>query len=120
MTRTLIALLALTATAAANEDLLFQPVIKPQAVLPPPEYDRPYDGRVVIIRAKSAEELRQRCGTLSYVACARWTLRPDVPKTCIIVLAANAEATAPLEIITRHERAHCNGWPALHPGARAP
>jgi hypothetical protein len=105
---------------AANEDLLFNPVIRPQAVLPPPQYDKPYDGRIIIIHTKSAEEMRQWCGAFSSVACARFTLRPDVAKTCIIVLATNAEDAAPIEVITRHERAHCNGWPALHPGARAP
>ena len=26
----------------------------------------------------------------------------------------------PYEVVLRHERAHCNGWPAYHPGGRQP
>jgi hypothetical protein len=100
----LLALFALTTAAQAQTQYL-----------PPPQYDHPFDGLVIIKRAENLSQMRQWCVGLSNIACARWTLRPDVPKTCIIVLADNAEAAAPLEVIIRHERAHCNGWPAHHP-----
>ena len=76
---------------------------------PPPMYDYPYvDGPVEIIA--SAQSVRTFCPPFSQ-ACM-WGGRFHGLKKCTIFLL---EGYSPRSL--RHEMAHCNGWPADHPGA---
>jgi hypothetical protein len=88
------------------------------AVYPPPEYDRPYAGKLVKIEAKDSEEMLSLCAeSKSPIACAR----QYGVVACTIVIAPEAVLRRwgwTVEIVMRHELAHCNGWPADHPGAR--
>src|SRR5262249_40091456 len=111
MTRTLIACAlagALLATSAYA------------ATLPPIEYDHPYKGRLDVIVAENAEQIRIGCpktagGSLGLACSLRYEDR------CTIVRRPEADirrARYTLEIVMRHEIGDCNGWPESHAGAR--
>jgi hypothetical protein len=91
-------------------------------VLPPPEYDHPYTGKLTIERTSSQSELRQTCPYSPFpflLGCARRTAEGG----CYILMADDefiAKFGYTTEQVFRHERAHCLGWPAHHPGARQP
>ena len=85
--------------------------------LPPPEYDRPYTGRLTITRARDKVHLAQLCKLKTpNIACA-W------PKadSCEIIMVPDemivADGFMP-ELVFRHERGHCESWPKDHPGQR--
>jgi hypothetical protein len=95
------------------------------AVLPPVEFDKPYEGELQIFRVE-AERIPYVCPKTSYpltLGCAvRFNPDPDAPLgSCHIVLAPddviNATNWTP-EIVLRHEIGHCNGWTNEHKGAR--
>jgi hypothetical protein len=98
-------------------------VIRPSLrVLPPEEFDRPFEGRLVIERSASQAEIKARCAPSVFplhLGCARRTAEGG----CFILMADDetiAKLGYTVEIVLRHEEAHCRGWPAHHPGARAP
>jgi len=76
---------------------------------PPPEYVHPFAG-TVIERRMSKLEARALCALhgMWAPACSWFTERE-----CIIVIP---QGWADSAAIKRHELAHCNGWPASHPG----
>ncbi len=82
--------------------------------LPPPQYDHPFPGQVVEKRLSFAEVRRVCKGGL---ACSwpRVTIRSKDGKIigsyCLVILPLHDRGT-----LKRHEVAHCNGWPADHPG----
>jgi hypothetical protein len=98
-----------------------------KAMTPPAEYDHPYKGIVIITRTKDQAETRRLCPTAVFnqplaIGCAR-----TIPVGCELVISPNgviALAGLSLEFVTRHELAHCNGWPQDHgrqnPGAIKP
>ena len=90
------------------------------ATLPPLEYDHPYAGRLDVIVAENAEQIRIGCPTTGGgslgLACA---LRYE--DHCTIVRRPEADivrAGYTLNEVTRHEIGHCNGWAQDHAGAR--
>jgi hypothetical protein len=97
------------------------PVQAQPRVLPPPEYDRPYDGTLILIRAQSEDEVRRYCPGMTFnlgVALGCTFCRPG---ECTIIMASDEVIIAAGHdpgVVWRHERAHANGWPAWHPGAR--
>lgn len=91
-------------------------------LLPPEEFDHPYDGHLMIEHARSEEEVRERCPGGNFprhaLACAR--VHKYAPM-CIIVKVSDDTLRAhgyDPAVVMRHEIAHCNGWPADHKGAR--
>jgi hypothetical protein len=92
----------------------------PKKYLPPPEYDKKFDGEMTVSVFDNPYEVQKRCEkTKSMVACSL----VGIPGRCIIVRVSDeyisAKGLTP-ELVLRHEMAHCLGWPADHPGARAP
>ena len=89
--------------------------------MPPLEFDYPYTGRLTVSRV-NPDQMRGRCPLPSpgrvTVGCAH------VGRGECEIIIANDEWLKALgwnaDVITRHERAHCEGWPADHPGARSP
>jgi hypothetical protein len=106
--------LALAAAPAAAEPRLL--------ILAPPEYDHPYKGTLTWQMAHDQQQVRDACPKVAFklgvaLACS---LRWEKENACLIVLAPEEDmkkAGLPLEMIKRHEIAHCNGWPADHKGA---
>jgi hypothetical protein len=85
--------------------------------LPPVEYDKPYPSKITVETVTNAQ-LRAQCAnaTQSSLGCAF-----PGPDRCRILLVDEASIKAvgwTLELILRHERAHCNGWPQSHVGKR--
>lgn len=88
-----------------------------QQHLPPLEYDKPYPGKLTIEEVTLAQ-LLATCSTAyaSSLGCAF----PGKDR-CHIKLLSEASIQAAgwtVELMLRHERAHCNGWPGDHPGKR--
>src|SRR5262245_52669888 len=117
-------LLPVAAHAQVSEANRWKPV------LPPPAYDRPFDGPTIIIRG-DATLMKQLCPKTSYpitLGCQRFltditdAVTPTpLGKTCIVVIAKDEILQAEgwtYEIVKRHEVGHCSNWPANHPGAR--
>lgn len=76
--------------------------------LPPPRFDHPYPGYEYVIWG-TRETTLARCQGVSEIACVT-----DIEaRDCIIHF--NIDYMEYTAIILRHERAHCNGWPANHP-----
>jgi hypothetical protein len=98
----------------------------PRAILPPPEYDHPYDtqgGRRLFdeVRVDTVEALKERC--------KHPFNPPSIPLACafpmswgyLIVMVTDDMIRAggyEPEHIRRHEVGHCNGWPSHHPDTR--
>jgi hypothetical protein len=91
-------------------------------LLPPEEFDRPYNGEVVIKEGTDQNHLRELCKGVTFLgpalACASVPFGLNV---CYIVKAPDAEIRSfgyDPEIVMRHEIGHCNGWPPTQPGMR--
>src|SRR5262249_5805108 len=81
--------------------------------LPPAEFDREYKGELKIVRG-SQQELRAACPNSfkpgnNAIGCAKRIF--DVMCTIYILNDAGLQSIGwDIEIVVRHERAHCNGW----------
>ena len=91
-------------------------------VLPPVEYDKPYEGRLVVTRAESQDGVRELCSRAVFRGNALGCARRLEEGVCEIVLGSDktikAVGVIPA-IVFRHEQGHCNGWGSDHKGARA-
>jgi hypothetical protein len=118
----------LFATAASAQELPKMSVKEyaartsvPKKYLPPPEYDKKFDDDYLTVSVfDNPYEVRERCPkTQNMVACSF----VGIPGRCIIVRVSDEYIRAiglTPELVLRHEMAHCLGWPADHPKARAP
>jgi hypothetical protein len=118
--------LALLGAAAVITNVMTAPAMAQALItqfdpVPPAEYDRPYKGHLEVYKVGGQAEVRATgCPKSAFVAlgCAFWWTNPD---KCVVVLADDATIRAAghdPEIVLHHELAHCEGWPAHHPGAR--
>jgi hypothetical protein len=94
-------------------------------VLPPLEYDRVYEGEL-IVTVVGKESIAAMCPKTPFpvtLGCSRLG-RPFGlgENTCQIIIANDDilhAAGYTYEIVYRHERGHCNGWVGDHRGSRA-
>ena len=92
-------------------------------VLPPVEYDKPYEGHLVVIRG-NAKVMTGVCPKTKFpipLGCAIRHLRQGETVACHVFIAEDDILRTSIwdyEIVLRHERGHCNGWSADHPGMR--
>jgi hypothetical protein len=96
-------------------------------MLPPPEYDKPFTGEIVLIRA-NRERMEIACPKSLYpltIGCATryppaWS-RDGKDYLCVVIILNDEllKEVSPwsYEVIWRHEIGHCNGWKG-HAGAR--
>jgi hypothetical protein len=82
--------------------------------IPPPEFDKPYEGRLIQQIVDTDEELARYCGPIvpgyNRYGCAyvlpKWNL-------CVIYMLPgdilHARGVSLSEVL-RHELGHCNGW----------
>src|SRR5262249_16144998 len=116
---TSIAALSVLATSAGHAGQRSYVVGKPKIVttiikgllLPPPKYDKPYEGELEIRFFSNIEDIRGACpGTHSEVACA-FPLA-DLKKCWIMMGTEDAikRRGYGYAFVLRHELAHCNGW----------
>jgi hypothetical protein len=90
------------------------------ALLPPAQYDHPFDGTLTVLEDLDPEEVSRLCGGSGNIACAA---PPEVSGAhkCTIYMAEPVHIQAKgwsVETVRRHEVGHCNGWPNDHGGAR--
>jgi hypothetical protein len=86
--------------------------------LPPPEFDRPYTGKLTVLKEDNFVFIRHVCADVpNAIACSFRTYDSVSGETlsCLIMLGPG---TWEDERAMRHEIAHCNGWPGDHPGGR--
>jgi hypothetical protein len=96
------------------------PAAKTLAVLPPPEYDKPFAGKLTEIRVGPAI-MRSICPKTIYPVTLGCAYSTSDKSECVIVLVSDELIRAAgwtSEIVRRHEIGHCNGFPADHRGAR--
>jgi hypothetical protein len=90
-------------------------------LLPPAEYDHPYDGELIVVQKEGATSRCPDNGAFTFKPILGCAFR-DIQNNRCLVLLAPAEVIERYgwntEIVLRHERGHCLGWPAHHPGAR--
>ena len=92
--------------------------ILPRVALPPTEFDRPYAGKLTVLKEDHYAFIRHVCrDTPNALACSYRTYDSVSGETlsCLIMLGPVAHND---EQVLRHEMGHCNGWPGDHPGAR--
>lgn len=80
----------------------------PSPPLPPAPYDKPYTGKLTVVRV-SLKAMPSRCGGPAYACALPMGVR------CTIYLPTEAKGEL-LSRLRRHEIGHCVGWPAHHPG----
>jgi hypothetical protein len=84
-------------------------------IVPPLEYDRAYKGKLIISRIDSTTEVGLLCGQAApMLSCSQ---RRD--NECEIIMATDNVIRIfgyLVDVVLRHEIAHCNGWPQDHPG----
>jgi hypothetical protein len=89
-------------------------------VLPPVEFDHPYQGVLTIKIIATLDELRDICPGRMPVACSE---RARDGSSCTIWRLPDwqieTQHDEPVAVLMRHEIGHCNGWGDDHRGARA-
>ena len=109
-------ILAIVATLAATPAMA-------QNVIPPAEYDFPYKGKLTVERTPYQHVVRQNCPYSPFpFLLGRAKLFASEDRCYILMMDDEFlnKMNYPPEIVLRHERAHCNSWPAHHPGGRRP
>ena len=92
---------------------------QPHFILPPAEFDKPYDGDLTIKIVNTLVELEIACRVKNdkMLGCAFHN-----EKSCVIYLLEDSvmrQRGWNTGLLLRHEIGHCNGWPGWHPDQRA-
>ena len=90
-------------------------------LLPPEEFDRPFDGQVSVWIVTQDHIRRHHCPKAKFnmgfaLACAQ-----KIVGTCYIFKVTDDELKQlgfDPDVVMRHEIGHCNGWRSDHRGAR--
>jgi len=88
-------------------------------ILPPVEYDHPYNGKLTVAIVNK-EQMARLCPKL-YPITLSCAYPYETMSMCQIVMITDdiiAAAGWTPKIVLRHELGHCNGWPNDHRGAR--
>jgi hypothetical protein len=96
-------------------------------VLPPAEYDKPFNGALVESIAKDMQDMADWCAphprAATLMGCAYRVPNLTGEQRCYIYIAPKwylDKFRVTADAIRRHERAHCLGWPKDHPRNAAP
>lgn len=93
------------------------PTTRSANILPPLEYDYPYQGKLTVDRVDTIEKLQEVCGISKWALGCSWARGAS----CRIVLVADDVIRQwgwTPELMMRHEHGHCNGWGGDHAGQR--
>jgi len=108
---------AILVLPAFTQQYLPPQVPKVVNILPPIQYDYPYEGDLTIKIVDTLEELNDLCRLSSRIlACSTHT-----SKACLIVMVKDEilrERGYTTGLLFRHEQGHCNGWGKDHGGER--
>lgn len=80
----------------------------------PEKYDHPFPGVIYMMKA-TPDDTHTFCGSPAAIACTVG----HTDKECWVVVNEKYYLASKYwhDFIIRHERAHCNGWPADHRAA---
>ena len=78
---------------------------------PPPQYDHPYQGRVIEQRLSFLQIIQLCHGPTR--ACSLVS-----NGVCHIALPQDENDNRLIALMRQHEIGHCNGWPSYHPDGR--
>jgi len=91
---------------------------------PPAEYDKPYMGELMIRRMATEQDMRNAFPKAPFKTNAQ-SHAPAISfhneTRCEVFIVSDRTLKAlgmNYALTLRHELAHCNGWPADHPGAK--
>jgi hypothetical protein len=91
-------------------------------LIPPLQYDRPYQGSLVLKRGLDERDMPINCPMVPPFGYPRLGCSYRWPERCVVFLADDkiirAAGHTP-SIIFRHEIGHCHGWGNDHKGARS-
>lgn len=92
---------------------------EPLPPLPPAEFDKPYQGQLQMIVVPPLEVHFQCTGSRQPIF-GQWVGGCAQPHEggCTIIMPSHGPSKEYLQRLYRHERGHCNGWPADHPNPR--
>jgi hypothetical protein len=87
-------------------------------LLPPPQYDKPYTGQLNIATIPYWN-MGNVCNMIApqgqHMEACSFAM---TPQQCLVYLPRLSDVgQSRLADLTKHEIAHCNGWPGNHPGA---
>jgi hypothetical protein len=112
MFRLALASMAMMTTAASAQTAL-------PTVLPPVEFDRPFEGVLMMQRLEDEATVRRVCPSSNLGVALGCAYRHR--EGCLIIMVPDevirSYKLSP-ETVLRHEIGHCHGWPADHKGAR--
>ena len=119
----ILAVIALIAPANAQnhgDEGRYKPAVPTlkQIPLPPVEYDRAYNGQLIVTKWNDYSLIRFICkDSPTAIACSYRTYNTQTGAaiSCLILLGPLAH-NDPRAL--RHEIGHCNGWSDKHEGAR--
>lgn len=89
---------------------------------PPARFDHPYQGKLTVQRLPQ-KQVVSACAKLfaKYKVAAKSSLAQrgcsaiTSKNSCTMIVIDKTYLKATPEAVIRHERGHCNGWPANHP-----
>jgi hypothetical protein len=88
------------------------------ALVPPAQYDRPYPGKITVTRAEHSQMHKLCAGASPVMPTILYGCAKGNAEHCTIVIVSDDvldRFNISAEMLLRHERAHCNGWPWHHP-----
>ena len=86
--------------------------------LPPVEFDRPYTGKLTVLKQDDYLLIRELCRDVpTAIACSYrvYDIASGKPISCLIMLGPMAHND---QRVMQHELGHCNGWSNDHERAR--
>ena len=92
---------------------------EPLPPLPPVQFDKPYAGKLQMV-VVPWQEVHYQCTGSRQAIFGHWVKACAMgdEKECVIIFPSGGPSKEYLQRLFRHERGHCNGWPADHPNAR--
>lgn len=94
------------------DDVTKGPAWNDGVLIPPPKYDYEPTVPYIVIYKETNDAMTKACKEPLLDACAFTDL--GIRHSCIIYARhAYADGADPVHVL-RHEKAHCNGWPADH------
>lgn len=90
-------------------------------LLPPEEFDHPFDGHVSVWIATQDAIRRHHCPRATFNLGVALACMQKVAGTCYIFKVTDDELKQlglDPDVVMRHEVGHCNGWGPDHRGAR--
>jgi hypothetical protein len=106
-----------TTTVARKTTIIYM------TTFPPPEFDKPFTGKVTIWQVNSVDDIQTKycMAANTRAGCSVHPIKQPAAPYCLIWILNDAglkRIGVAKSLVLRHELAHCNGWPKDHPNGR--